>query len=108
MAELVLLRRDLDQQALAQIARPHSGRVEMLHQVDAAPQSGSSAARLIPRSGPMATSGCSRQEHCAEGRGQLFLARRQVAVLVQIADHELRRLVQLADPGVRAPNCHAR
>ena len=52
MAELVLLRRDLDQQALAQIARAHAGRVEMLHQVDAAPHQlerrGDSAASRAP------------------------------------------------------------
>ena len=38
MVKLVLLRCDLYQQALAQIARAHAGRVELLHQFDAAAQ----------------------------------------------------------------------
>ena len=36
MAKLLLLRRDLDQQAFAQVARAHAGRIEMLHQLDGA------------------------------------------------------------------------
>ena len=37
MAELVLLRCNLNRQALAQVARAHAGGIEMLHQIDGAP-----------------------------------------------------------------------
>jgi hypothetical protein len=93
MVKLLLLRRDLDQQALAQIARAHSGRVKMLHQVDGPRRTRSSAAASSaawPFRAASAAGIC-----CAKSRGQLFFARRQVAILVQIADHKLRRLVQL-------------
>ena len=43
LGKLLLLGRDLDQQAFAQIPRPHAGRVKMLHQVDARGGSDSSA-----------------------------------------------------------------
>ena len=37
LGKFLLLRGDLDHQAFAQIARPHPGRIQMLHQVDAPP-----------------------------------------------------------------------
>jgi hypothetical protein len=108
LAKLLLLRRNLDQQALAQIARAYARRVEMLHQVDGA------AHQVQSCLASDRASACGRSGRCWRSRGatakarrQLLFARRQVPVFVQIADHELGRLKQIALE-VRAPSCHAR
>ena len=85
LAELLLLRRHLDHQALAQVPRSHAGRVKMLHQVDR-------VAHQLKRRGQivMAVS-AGLLAHCdlAQGRGQLFLGCCQVAVFIQVANHQL-------------------
>ncbi len=82
LGKLMLLGRNLDQQALAQIARAHAGRVKLLHQFDAPAQQ---LKRCRPFRLLLGTD---------EGRRQLFFAAGQVPVSVQIADDELRRLAQ--------------
>ena len=59
MAELVLLGGNLDQQALAQIAGAHAGRVEMLHQVDAAAHQLERRGMVLDRRPPAALSSSS-------------------------------------------------
>ena len=68
------LRADLDQQALLQIARPHPHRVEVVHNL---PRRRHILQRLprIPRQRP----------------SHLQVGRRQIAILVQIPHHQLRR-----------------
>jgi len=97
LVKLMLLGRNLKQQALAQVAGAHAGRVKLPHHFHATPQ---------------------ELEHCfsrrlrnllgfAKGLRQLFFAAGQVPVLVQIADDELCRFVQAGPQGQRS-NCHAR
>ena len=91
MAELVLLRGNLNQKALAQIPGTHPSRVKMLHQVNAAPQQFNRRG-LISEAVPVG-----RRTHCelAVSRGQFFLACGQVPVLIQIADDQLGGVVQV-------------
>ena len=96
MAELVLLGGNLNGQALAQVARAHSGGIEMLHQIDAAPNQIERRGQVRRLVRDVAVAGRRVLGRRAECRGQLFLARRQIPVLVQIADDELGRIVQVA------------
>ncbi len=91
MAEFLLLRGDLDQQALAQVARPDAGGIKMLHQVNGSAHQLERLVRRVlctPVPVPVAISirngGGVTQRH-----GQLIFAGSKISVFVQIADHEL-------------------
>ncbi len=100
MAKLVLLRRNLNRQALAQVARAHAGRIET-----AAPARSRAESDRASRPRRTVAIGCASVSaaNAAEGRGQLFFARCQVPVFVQIADHELGRFEQRGDPSSELP-----
>ena len=84
LGKLALLGRDLNHQAFAQVPRSHTGRVEMLHQVDAAPHQVQRCLLLQLEFGKP-----------AESQRKFFNAHRKVSVSVQVADHEFRSLFKL-------------
>ena len=91
MVKLLLLRRNLQRQALPQIARPHSCRIQMLHQIKSAPD-------LIERRGQLRCMAVVRRHvgcYAAKSCGELLFARRQITILIQVANDKLRGLKQL-------------
>ena len=64
LGKLLLLRGNLDHQALAQIARAHAGRIEMLHQVDGA-RFDRSINRRLPTAKVAASRGTGRESRRA-------------------------------------------
>ena len=85
LRELVLLSRNLNHQALAQIPRRHSGRIKVLHQFDAALNQIQIAAFPVQ----IAALG-----ELPEGLGQFLVADGEVSIFVQVADDELSCLAQ--------------
>ena len=91
---LAALRFDLQQQAFAQIARAHADGIELRTTPRA---SVIRRLRLLGRHRAIPTRKLVQQR-----AGQLLIAGRQVPILIQVADHQLRRHPQRLAQGQRA------
>ena len=84
-AQTPSLSRNLDHQALTQIARTDAGRIKLLHEIDA-------PAHQIERRVCVEVLMADRK--LPESLNQLFLGNGKIAVFIEVADDELRRLAQ--------------